>query len=314
MVTSSNISPPGTEPITINAYESEKLAEITYLTTSFIGSTVVVNNSIYQKLATGDTTEFEENDQLINLYFDTLRVFLEMDVFSETVNVTNVDGDPNSFIIIFSVDAFEYELHVTFNENDFTGTLIISGVTYEVQGSLEDTNQEFKLQFEAKNGLDFVQVTYKSEEKEDEVESKYQIQQKINNVESSKEVSISNEGNESSVKVSEGANEYQLKKELENGEYKYKLKYEINNIEGEAIITEETDIDGNINYNYQIKEGETEKEVNQNKPDYDYKNEQEEDNKDPDDSSNNPNDNGNQNGNPEKESTYYQKHFQLLST
>ena len=28
MVTSSNISPPGTEPITINAYESEKLAEI----------------------------------------------------------------------------------------------------------------------------------------------------------------------------------------------------------------------------------------------------------------------------------------------
>ena len=309
LLTSPNIAPPGTNPITISAYESEKIAEISYITTSFIGSSIYISNPLLMHLANGDITEFEDNDELVNLYFDTLRVFLEVDVFSESVTVTNVDDHPNSVIILFTVDEVVYELHITFDENDFFGTLIIAGINYEVIGSLEDTDTEFKLFFEAKNGLDFVHIEYESEEKKDELEAKYQVHQRINNIETEKEIKIKNEDDESSVEITEGTNEYQLVKEFENGEFHYKLQYKINEVEGEAIIKEQTDIHGNTTYNYQIKEGDKEKELNQNKPDYDYDEDDEEDEED-----NNPNGNSNQNGNLEDESTYYQEYHQLFTS
>jgi hypothetical protein len=299
MLTLPNNNPPGTNPITISAYESEKIAEISYITTSFIGASVSVNNSLLLSLAVGETTEFEDNDELVNLYFDTLRVFLEDDVFSDSLTVTYVEDDPNSVIILFTVEETSYELHVTFDGSDFSGTLVIAGVIYDVFGNLEDTEEKMNLSFEAKNGQDIVSIEYESEQKSDEIETKYQVHQRIGNVESNKEIKVSQEGNENSVEIKEGNNEYKLAKEMEDGQCQYKLEYKINSVEGEAVIKEQTDVNGNTTYNYQVKEGDTEKEYNQNKPNYDYDDDDDEDEDEDDESSGN----GNQKGNQDNETT-----------
>ncbi|AIO18403.1 hypothetical protein KQ51_00520 [Candidatus Izimaplasma bacterium HR1] len=295
-----NTNTPGT-PVTINAYESERIAEVTYLTTSLIGSNIVLSNTDMMLLdnniiitADNETTEFEDNDELINLYFDTLRVFLEDDLFQNSITTTISEDDPNTHIITFSIQEIEYVLTVTFLNNTFSGTLSVGGVTYDVTGKLEESIDELKLELEAVNGDDYVHIEFVSEQDENEIERKYQIHERINNVEKEQEIKVSLEENEYQIEIKDGENEYRLEKEMEGSEYQYKLEYKINGIEGEAIITESVDVNGNIVYQYQIKEGSNEKEIEHGRPNYEHEDddEDEEDDEDDEDDSGNGENNG----------------------
>lgn len=266
---------PGQE-IVINAYESERIAEITYITSSLIGSNISLSNTDMIPLSNfslfdgEDSTKFEENDELINLYFDTLRVFLDEDTFQDHITVTQSENDPNTQIISFTILNIEYSLTITFTNELFTGQLLVGDVTYDVTGKLEESLDELKLELEAINGDDYVQIKFESEKDENEIERKYQIKERVNGSEKEQEIKVSHEQSEYKIEIKDGENEYQLKKELEGTQYEYKLEYKINGTEGEAIITESVDGNGQVIYQYQVKEGNQEKEVETGRPDYDH--------------------------------------------
>lgn len=277
------------QDIVINAYESEKIAEISYLTSSLIGSSIQVSDPYLMKLGytflTEETTSFEDNDEQINLYFDILKVFLEEDVLDSDVIVTVSEENPKAQMIEFSIEGIAYVLEVEFLETNFTGTLSLNGIEYQVEGVYEEEGQELKFNMKAVSGDNYVQIDFKTENKDDETEVKYEIQQRYQGVESSKEVKVSNEQNEQKVVIKEENNEYTLKKETEDNGIKYKLEYRIDEVEGEAVITETIDSQGNVQYNYSINENGITKQIEHGKPERD----------------NNPGNNNSGNGNPNDE-------------
>lgn len=259
------------QPVLTQQYESEAIAEVSYLTANLLFSTATISETSHMNLSTvynlsDEETEFEENEEMINLYFDTLRVFLEEDLFSETVQVEVSEDDPNTYIITFQSLGDIYELVVTFTERNFTGTLEVNQVIYQVSGKVEESDTEFNLTFEAEKDESYMKVEYKTEAKENEVEHKYEITQNVNNTEYKKEVKVSREQNEFKVEITENQNQYQLKKETEDGQNQYKLEYNIEGINGEAIITESSNANGETTYQYQIKEGSVEKDITKGKP------------------------------------------------
>ncbi len=257
-------------PTIINAFESQKYAEITYLSASLIESTTTISTGNIVKLGFLDLTEFEDNEELINLYFDTLKVFLEEDNFLSNTTITTLDNHEFQTLISFEENSVTYNFYITIDEDGvIEGLLVINDITYQVEGTTEEDKESLKIELQAKKGSDYITIEYETENKEEQ-EIKYQIQTSINGVETNKEVKVSKENDESKVEITEGANEYELKKELEDGQYKYKLQYKINEIEGEAIITEEIDSNGLVQYQYQIKEGNEEKIIDKNKPDHSY--------------------------------------------
>ncbi len=275
MITSQNA--PSPNPITISAYESETIAEVTYLTTTLISSNFVVGdmNTIFlsnQVYLADESTEFEQNQEEINHYFDTLKVFLEEELFSDSVETIPLEEDPNSFTISFDTTDNIYVLKITFDENNFSGTLEVDTIIYDVLGTLEETENELKFMFEASKNQSHIRIEYKTENKENELEHKYEITQNIDNVEYYKEIKVTREQNEYKVEIKEGQDEYELKKELEDGIFKYKLKYSLQGTQGEATIIESIDSDGTVNYQYRITEGSIEKEINKGKPNSDKEN------------------------------------------
>jgi len=271
----------------INAYTSEKLAEISYISSSFVSTSITVANPVFQLLAVGDETEFETENDTINLYFDTLRVFLNDD-FGSLVTYIELTDSEYEYLITFDVNNNPYEFYLTLDGEDITGILTINVKTFTVTGTLEESDTETRFVLEAINGSDYVHIEYKSES-EDEIESTYTIQSRINNIEKEQEVKVSLEGTESKVEITDGDNEYTLKKEVEDGVTQYKLEYTINGVEGEAKIVEGVDTNGATTYSYQVKEGDVEKEIENGKPHYNYE-EEDDDETGNDDPGNNPND------------------------
>lgn len=264
------VIPPNGNYTDVKAYQSETIAEVSYLTSSLISSNLIVKNTDILYLSNDylieDTTQFEENDNVINLYFNTLKVFLEDDLFSSSVVTTVSDTDPNTYIITFQAEQETFVLTITFNQEQFTGTLEVNGDTYDVTGVLEDTPSEFKLVLAAENETSAIEIEYKTERKEAETQHQYQIRQDVNGTVQTKEIKVSRELTGYKVEIKENENQYQLKKEQEGTEFQYKLEYSLNGTTGEAIIQESVDQDGNVSYSYQIKEGSIEKEIIKGKP------------------------------------------------
>ena len=302
----SQIGPIDNNDDIINAYTSEKLAEISYISSSFIGSTITVSNPIFQFLADTDETEFETENDTINLYFDTLRVFLNDD-FSSLVTYEELVDQEYDYLITFDVNEHPYEFYISLDGETITGILMINQVTYNLTGSLVIEDDETTFVLRAINGADFVNIEYKTES-EDEVNTKYTVQSRINNVEKEQEITVSHEENEQKVEIHDGDNEYTLKQELEDGVVQYKLEYKINDTDGEAIIIETTGNDGVTTYSYQIKEGDIEKDIEKGKPQYNF--DDDDDDENPGNSTEDP---GNNDNSPGNQDTNYNNDFVLYS-
>ncbi len=293
-------SPNEVSPINqpISAFESEKLAEISYISGSFIGANLTVANPTLQFLAVGDETEFETENETINLYFDTLRVFLDED-FDSLVTITELTDEAFDYKITFEVHDRVYDFYLSIDDEIITGELQIGTQVFTVSGSIEETETETSFTIEAINGTDFVHVEYKYEsEVQAETEANYQIQSRINGVETQQEIKVSFEANEQKVEITDGNNEYTLQKEIEDDVVQYKLEYRINDVDGEAIIIESEGVDGTITYSYQVKEGDVEKEIENQKPQYHYDTDEDETPGNSDDSPGNDDNNPNDQSNP----------------
>lgn len=277
---------PTDEPFTVSAQESQTLAEISYLSSSLIAANITVVDNTFQFLANNNSTQFEDNNDEINMYFDMLKVFLEDDVFSNNVTVTALDDPVFTQLIEFDSNGITYQFYIAVNDGAITGELIVHNTVFTVSGTLEEEDDEYSIDLEATNGNDYVRISYQTESNS-EVETKYEVESHVNGVTANRQIKVSIEDDEAKVEIEEGENSYQLKREIEDGAVQYKLEYKINNQEGEAIITETTDATGAVTYSYQVKEGDVEKEIQRGRPDYDYDDEEDDDEEDDDKGKNN---------------------------
>lgn len=259
------------DPGTVLAQESSTLAELSYLTSSFIGANLSVQDTNMLFLADTDETEFESQDETINLYFDTLRIYLEDVDFSEFVTMESLEDNTFEYLIRFELEDHAYDFYITLLDDIITGELVIDGITFDVTGSLEQTGDETDFKLKAISGNDYVDIRYKNEA-EDDIETKYEVTSFINGIETEQEIKLSFEENEAKVVIKDQDNEYTLKREIEDQITTYKLEYKINGVEGEARIQESTDSEGNTVYQYSIKEGNVEKDIERGKPNYDFDN------------------------------------------
>jgi hypothetical protein len=131
-----------------------------------------------------------------------------------------------------------------------------------------DDNEE-KMILIARNGKDYIEMTYKVETEEDEVESKFEMKSSINNEIKEVTIKIENEEDEYKVEIEDGNNYYEFKREVESDEIEYKLEYKVNGVEGEIKITETQDELGDTVYQYEIEEEGKSKEIEVDEDDED---------------------------------------------
>jgi hypothetical protein len=273
---------PVDKPFTVSAQESQTLAEISYLSSSLIAANITVADHTFQFLANNDTTEFEDNTDEINMYFDMLKVFLDDDLFSNNVTITLLEDSPFTQLMEFSSNGIAYQFYIAVNDGIISGELLVNNAVFTVSGRLEEEDDEYSIELEATSGNDYVRISYQTENNS-EVETKYEVESQINGVTATRQIKVSFENDEAKVEIEEGENSYQLKRELEDGAVQYKLEYTINNQEGEAVIIETTDTAGAVTYSYQVKEGDVEKEIEKGRPDYDYEEEEDDEDEEDDD-------------------------------
>jgi hypothetical protein len=257
------------DPGVILTEERATLAELSYLTSSFIGANLSVQDTNMIFLLDTTETEFESEEDNINLYFDTLRIYLEDIDFNDLVTIEALEDSTFDYLIRFELENVTYDFYITLNDSIITGELVIGGITFDVTGSLETTDIETSFELEAISGSDYVHISYTYEEG-NETESKYIVSSFLSGVESEQEITVSFEDNEAKVQIKDGTNEYTLKREIEDMQTAYKLEYKINGVEGEARIQESMDSEGNTLYQYSIKEGGVEKDIERGRPNYDF--------------------------------------------
>ncbi|XMB72319.1 hypothetical protein RJI07_00080 [Mycoplasmatota bacterium WC30] len=277
---------PTPTPITLSEFSTEKIVETTYLSGSIIANSIRVANPLsllgLSILADDDITEFEQNIDEFNQYFDMLKIFIDDSDFNQAVVIETLTEGEYSTKMTYSIDGNNFEFLLNINDNIIIGILSIDTITMNVTGEITETDNSLELDLTASNQDNFIEILYETETK-DEVEKKYTIKQDINGVYSEKEVKVSYSQDEVEVQIHQGEDEYKLKKESSNGVTVYKLEYKINDLEGEAYITETLDIFGNATYTYNISEDGIEKEIDKADPDDDYDDEDEEDEDDEED-------------------------------
>lgn len=265
------INPPTTVKLT--TFESEKLAELSYISGRlFVANFSMKENSI-MKLSDTDKTEFENNIDEFNTYFDMLKVFLDNDEFSNDVIIEVIENSDYDTSISFNVDGKMYTFLVKVIDEKISGELTINNQTLVVEGKYSESDNELKLELLANNGSDYIKINYKTETV-DEIEKKYEIEQFIDGVLTTKEIKISIESDEQKVEIKENDNSYELKKEKEGSLVVFKLFYEIDDQKGEVEIHETIDNTGTTIYSYKISEGEKYKEIDLDDPDEDEEEEE----------------------------------------
>lgn len=280
----SNPTPITSTPVVLSAFETEKLAELSYISGRLIASSFMVSNqSSLMFLADTDETELETNIDEFNTYFDMLKVFLDNDTFSNSVTVTSITNGDYDTMIEFYVDGKQYTFLVIVVGNEITGELTINSQVFIVEGTYEETDTELSMELIATNNSDYIKIKYKTEN-EDEIEKKYAIEQYIDGILSEKEIKVSLENDEQKVEITENEDSYELKKELEDSEVVYKLTYKIDDVEGEAEICELINDLGVTVYSYKVSEGDKKREFELDDPDEDdEEDEEDEDEEDEDD-------------------------------
>ena len=139
----------------------------------------------------------------------------------------------------------------------------------EEQTTLEKTEEETeqKMILVARNGDDYIEMTYKVETEENESETKFEMVSYIAGIENEIEIKIAQEADEYKVEIQDEDNYYEFKREVEDEGTKYKLEYEVNEVEGEIEILETEDELGNTVYIYDIDEDGKHKSVEIDKDD-----------------------------------------------
>lgn len=258
--------------VVLGHYESQRIAEVSYISGSLISHSFTVSNRMF--LSDLEESEFEGNIQEFNLYFDMLQAFLNDGNFEDQITVTELEESEYITQITFMEDNQEFIIHLNQTEEVIEGVLITNGQTFELIGTLKETETELQIKLKASNGNDYIEIEYKIES-DDEIERKYEIKQNINGIYKEKEIKVEFGETETKVEITENEDSYELKSEVEEGQLVYKLEYKIGESEGEVTIIPFEDEFGNITYQYIIDEGDYHKEIELEDPDEEEEDESE---------------------------------------
>jgi hypothetical protein len=136
-----------------------------------------------------------------------------------------------------------------------------TNVTETTESNSVNVEKEHKMVLIARNGENYVEMTYKVETENKETETKFEMESYINGVEKEISIEIKIENNEYKIEIEDGDNSYEFKREVEGNGIEYKLEYEVNGVEGEIKILETENELGEKVYIYEIEEEGKYKEV-----------------------------------------------------
>jgi hypothetical protein len=219
--------------------------------TSEISGIFIINDEEYTIEAYNnldDKEEFEDDDDDDE---DDEDEYDDKDGYEED---DDDDADDMSLTKMSDVTTTEEETTTTTEEEVTTDST--SGATV-----VESDDLEKKMVLIARNGDNYIEMTYKVETEGEETETKFEMETFINGVEKEIAVEIKIENKEYKVEVQDGENTYDFKREVENDGVKYELEYEVNGVEGEIQIFETTNDLGETVYVYKIEEEGQYKEV-----------------------------------------------------
>lgn len=177
-----------------------------------------------------------------------------------TESVTTTEAANTTAANTTTADA---QAGATVEETTVLGASDLSDTATEAD---DETKTEAKMELIARNGDDYIEITYKVETEGSESETKFEIEKFINGIESEANIKIEVDADEYKVEIEDGNDYYELKQESEDEGTVYKLAYEVNGVEGEIKIIETENELGETVYVYEIKEGDMEKEVDQEEP------------------------------------------------
>ena len=281
----------GNVSIEIKAYETEEIANVSYLTAGMISMSSTVNEltvstSIMQlgMIDALNVTDFEDNIDTFNCYFDMLRVYVDQVDMQEVIVFEELTNHELEYKLSYVLDNQLHEFYIIQIKSRIIGELLIEGVVYQVEGSLEEKENEIGLQITAFNGEDFVSVAY-SDDMDNETDKTYHIEQKIGDVVTNREISIRADGAETKVYIKEDNAEYEISKTVLAEGVIYEVVYKVGNQEGEVEILITIDEFGNEVFIYGISEDGEEIEIELEDPDEDdeHHDEDDEDEDDEDD-------------------------------
>ncbi len=272
--------------IELSEFSKEKIVETSYLTGNVMAHSItqatalsVMNLSVMYLV--DSETEFEQDIDNFNLYFDMLKVFIDDSDFNKDVTIEYFEQGEYDILISYTIDSNIYAFYLNIQDTTLSGIININQKQYIVEGELVDIENNFSLKLKAESGNDYIEIEYQTETKE-ETEKQFEIKQDINGVYIEREIQIKYEDDSVKVEMNDGNGEYKLEQFSSGAESVYYLEYNINDSEGEVFITESIDEFDNTQYHYDITEDGIEQQFDLDDPD-DHDEEDEEDDKDSED-------------------------------
>lgn len=275
--------------VEIQAYETKEIANTTYLTAGIISMSNTVNDL---SVSTGfvqlglmeslGSTNFEQNINQFNYYFDMLRVYVDQVDLQEIITFEELIDSEFDYKLSYVLDNQLHEFYISQNKTFLSGELHIENTVFIVEGTLEKNNNEIGLELVAYNGEDYVKISY-TNEIDDEIEKKYHIEQKMDQVIIQREITVKIEDDETVVEIKEDNAEYKISKTVLTDGIVYEVEYEVGNQEGEVEILITIDEFGNEVFRYDISENGEEVEIDLDDPDEDDEHHDEEDEEDEED-------------------------------
>ena len=197
-----------------------------------------------------DEEEFDDDDE-----YDDDDEFDDEDDHEFDDEDEDDDADDLSFTNLSTVTTDSTDSATPTTEESNTN------VNTDTNASTKEDEKEQKMVLIARNGDNYVEMTYKVETEDDETETKFEMKSYINGVEKEISIEIKVENDEYKIEIEDGDNSYEFKRELEDGGIEYKLEYEVNGVEGEIKIFETENELGEKVYTYKIEEEGKYKEV-----------------------------------------------------
>ncbi|MCK5731546.1 MAG: hypothetical protein KAH13_00860 [Tenericutes bacterium] len=270
----------------LSEFSQEKIVETSYLTGNVLAhsvnqATTLSAMSLSFMYVIDSETEFEQDIDNFNLYFDMLTVFIDDTDFNKNVSIEYLDGIEYDVLISYVIDSNIYAFYLKIDNTILSGVISINQKEYIVKGELVDLENNFSLKLKAESIDDYIEIEYQTETKE-ETQKQFHIEQNINGVYLEREIQIKYADNLVKIEISDGNGEYKLEQFSTGDVTVYYLEYNINDSEGEVFITESVDEFNNTQYHYDITEEGIEKEFDLEDPNDHDEEDDEEDEEDED--------------------------------
>lgn len=129
--------------VEIQAYESEQIANTSYLSASMISMSTTVNElslstsilemGVFQQLG---STDFEDDIEEFNQYFDILRVYIDQVDLQEIMTFEELVDSEYDYRLIYDLDNQQHIFYLNQNGTMLSGEMHVGTTIYTIEGTL----------------------------------------------------------------------------------------------------------------------------------------------------------------------------------